>query len=86
MQQNNEHINISQDKSALMAAERERQFIGDILADENSDYGNESPREEEKKPNDKKEMLPKDIDDREDIAMPALQPSKENVTRADGKE
>ena len=44
-----EHINISQDKSVLMAAERERQFIGDILADENSDYGQESPREEEKK-------------------------------------
>ena len=30
-----------------MAAER--QFIGDILADENSDYGQESPREKKVK-------------------------------------
>lgn len=42
-----EHINISQDKSVLMAAER--QFIGDILADENSDYGSESPRNDKNK-------------------------------------
>ena len=31
-----------------MAAER--QFIGDILADENSDYGQESPREKRQSP------------------------------------
>jgi hypothetical protein len=29
----------------MMPTESERQFIGDILADDNSDYGQESPRE-----------------------------------------
>jgi hypothetical protein len=49
-----------------MAAERERQFIGDILADENSDYGDESPRHKSSPPSSRGEDSP--LEDRRGLS------------------